>query len=147
MAVFVTRWAERRGYRGMLSIGAALLIAANAWFLTQADPEPSYWQSMFPGLMLFGVGMGFVFAPLNAAALVDVPGPKFSQANAAFNTVRSLAGALGIAAVVAALGNGGDVDVMVPFERAYGLLVAFSVVALVILLALWPRRDASAPMR
>jgi NTE family protein len=141
MAVFVTRWAERRGYRGLLSLGAVSLILANIWFFVFRSAEPDYWFSMLPGLLLFGIGMGFTFAPLNAASLVDVPAATFSKANAVFNTDRSLAGALGIAAVIAAIGNGGDTDPMAPFGRAYVVLGVFAVISLAIFLLAWPRRS------
>ena len=55
-----------------LIFGGSIIIVANGWFLTHTTIEPDYWWSMFPGLVLMGIGMGCTFAPLNAAALVDL---------------------------------------------------------------------------
>jgi hypothetical protein len=91
---------------------------------------------------MMGIGMGCTFAPLNAAALVDLPRADFPAGNATFNTGRFLSGAIGIALVVAMLGEPTPDDPTGPFLRAYGLLTAISVLALVAIVVLWPRRAA-----
>jgi EmrB/QacA subfamily drug resistance transporter len=139
LSILAGRWAERAGYRRLLWPGAALLVAANLWFLLRLDTDADYWGAMFPGLVLFGIAMGLTFAPLNGAALVDLQAADVNQANAAFNTGRFLSGAIGIAAVVAALGDGTGTDPMAGFDRAFGLLTGVSLVAAVVLLVFWPR--------
>lgn len=140
IAVLVGKRAGAWGYRRILASGAVLLVVANAWFVARLDASADDWGAMLPGLVLFGVGMGLTFAPLNGAALVGIPAERLGQANAAFNTGRFLSGAVGIAAVVAALGDGAGDDVMAPYDRAFGLLVVLSVVAAGLLALAWPRK-------
>jgi EmrB/QacA subfamily drug resistance transporter len=147
ISVAVSRWNARHGFRLSLLIGSVTIVAANAWFLFRTQVEPDYWGVMFPGLVLMGMGMGLTFAPLNAAALVDLDRADFPAGNATFSTGRFLSAAIGIAAVVAMLGEGDDAHPTAPFERAYLLLLVIAVVAFVILATMWPKRrpgDAAA---
>ena len=140
VAIWTARRARTHGYRGALVLGSVLLVVANLWFVLTLGVRPDYWGGMFPGLVLFGLGMGFTFAPLNGAALVDVPSSSIGRANATFNTGRFLSGAIGIAAVVAALGDGDKAHPNAPFDRAYLLLALLSLVAAAVLAIAWPRR-------
>ena len=143
LSILVGRIVGRIGYRRILLAGAILTTFANLWFVTQQTQTPQYWTHMFPGLVLFGFGMGLTFAPLNGAALLDVPRSLFGQANAAFNTGRFLSGALGIAAVVAALGNNQAADPLGPFRRAFFVLSLSSLVSAVVIALAWPKPRAA----
>ncbi len=144
VAIASTRWAQRHGYRNVLISGAVSLVVANLWFLTHTEVEPNYWGAMFPGLVFMGFGMGLLFAPLNAAALMDLSRADFAAGNATFSTGRFLSGAIGIAAVVAMLGEATAADPTRPFERAYLLLLVMAVLALAVIVVAWPKRSAAA---
>jgi hypothetical protein len=141
VSILVARWCQVHGFRAVLIVGGAALVGAMWWFYAHTAVEPDYWTAMFPGLVLMGIGMGCTFAPLNAAALVDLPRGDLPQGNATFSTGRFLSGAIGIALVVAMLGEPAEEDPLAAFDRAYLLLFALSVVALIALAALWPRRS------
>jgi MFS family permease len=146
-AVLSGRWAAVVGVRRLLLAGTASLLAANVWFVFRIDAEPNYLTGLLPGLILYGVGFALTMAPLNWAALSDVGQHRYGQANAAFNTVRNLAGALGIAVVVAVLGDGDAEQPIAPFDRAFSVLAVFAVLSLVVLAIAWPpegRRAAEA---
>lgn len=140
VSILVARWCQVHGFRTVLIVGGAALVAAMWWFYSHTTVEPDYWTAMFPGLVLMGIGMGCTFAPLNAAALVDLPRGDLPQGNATFSTGRFLSGAIGIALVVAMLGEPSEEDPLAAFDRAYFLLFVVSVVALIALVVLWPRR-------
>lgn len=53
-------------------------------------------QIMLP-LYIRGVGIGLLFSPLSALALMDIPGPKMAQASSMFNTIRQVGGSFGVA--------------------------------------------------
>ena len=140
-AIFSSRLVERFGYRTLLSSGAVALVAATLWFMLRTEERADYWGHLFPGLILTGIGMGLLFSFLNAAALSDLEPHDFPTGNATFNTGRFLAGAIGVAGVVATMSSGGDHPVD-PFRRAYGFLFAMSIVAFVAIVVLWPRKRA-----
>ena len=142
-AVVSARIAERIGYRLILLLGMAVIIVGNLWFVVTLETEPNFLGAMLPGLLLYGVGMGLTFSPINAAALSDVPFERYAQGNAAFSTGRFLAGAIGIAAVVAALGEPGS-DPLAGYDRAFALLALVSAAGFVLLALGWPRRAAAA---
>ena len=140
---FISAWLVARfGYRQLLSTGAVALALATGWFTLMIQAEPHYWTHMFPGLILTGIGMGLLFSFLNAAALVDLNREDFPAGSATFSTGRFLSGAIGIAAVVAMLGAGGNSPVD-PFRRAYGFLFGMSIVAFLAVVVLWPRKNSS----
>lgn len=138
ISVLSAKWAQANGYRWLLIPGSVFLLTANLWYLIALGPEPDYLSTMLPGLVLYGVGMGLTFAPVNAAALLEVPSTKYGQANAGFSTVRFLASALGIAAVIAAIGEAGD-DAFAGYDRAFAVLAIVSAAALVLVATAWPR--------
>jgi EmrB/QacA subfamily drug resistance transporter len=138
-AIFSARLVNKFGYRKLLVTGAVALVSSTAWFTFRTEAEADYWGHMFPGLILMGLGMGLLFSFLNAAALVDLRREDFPVGNATFSTGRFLSGAIGVAAVVAALGADGD-DPVAPFRRAYGFLFGMAIVAFIAIVVLWPRR-------
>jgi DHA2 family multidrug resistance protein len=48
-------------------------------------------------LYLRGIGMGMLFTPISAVALLDMPREKMAQASGLTNTIRQLAGSFGVA--------------------------------------------------
>ena len=141
ISMLIVRWTRDRGFRSVLFFGSVILAAANAWYVMALDATPDYVGAMLPGLILYGVGMGLTFAPVNAAALVDVDPGRYGQANAGFSTGRFLAGALGIAATIAALGDGTG-DPFAGYDRAFGLLTAVSLASAILIAVAWPRHPS-----
>ncbi len=143
-SLLAARYAANHGHRLVLISGSVCLAAACVTFAILPTTSPNYWSGMFPGLVLTGLGMGMTFAPLNGAALVDIPRSAIGQANAAFTTGRSLSGGLGIAAVVAVL----DSPAARPldnFDQAFMFLSVVALAAIIVLLMAWDRRPVRQP--
>ncbi|NPC97701.1 MFS transporter [Nocardioides sp. zg-DK7169] len=65
-----------------------------------ADPlgaDVSYWASIFPFLVLMGVGMGMTFVPMTLTAVHAVRREDAGVGSGVLNTVQQVAGALGLA--------------------------------------------------
>jgi len=123
-ATLAGRLNDRYGPRVLISVGSLLPLCGIAWFVTRLGPEPAYLRQLLPGILMFSTGFGLTSSPLNTAALVGVPDAAFGQVNAAFNTARHLASAMGAAAVVAIVGPAAS---LATFDRAFlflGLCVA-----------------------
>ncbi len=94
---------NRLGVKPILIAGMSLLGLGLLWF-TQISVDGSYWTDLFPGFLLVGIGMPFVFVPVTIAAVAGVSHDEAGLASGLINTSQQIGGALGIA-VLAAVAN------------------------------------------
>jgi EmrB/QacA subfamily drug resistance transporter len=90
--------AERRGPRAFMG-GGPIVAAVGLLLLTRLSPHAPYLTTMFPGVLVFGLGMSATVAPLTAAVLSSVPAGRSGVASGVNNAVARIAGLLAIAAV------------------------------------------------
>ncbi len=139
VGVAAGRLADRHGPRLLITFGSVFPILSLLWMVWRFGPEPHYLTGFLPATILFSMGFGLTFSPLNAAALRGVNPDAFGEANATFNTVRNLGGGLGIAMVVALLGNSQPI----PFERydhTFFAMAFLGIVPVVVVGLFYPRR-------
>ncbi len=96
--------ANRVGVKTILLVGMALLGVGLVLF-TQVSVDGSYWSDLFPGLLVIGVGMPFVFVPVTIAAVAGVSHDQAGLASGLINTSQQIGGALGIAVLSAIATN------------------------------------------
>jgi EmrB/QacA subfamily drug resistance transporter len=89
---------QRVGFRPVAATGMAFL-GAGSLLLTQVSVSGSYLGDMALGLLVFGLGIGPVFATATIAALADVPERESGIASGLSNTAFQIGGALGVAIV------------------------------------------------
>lgn len=138
VSIPVGHYSDHHGYRGILVAGGLTSVAGMAVWVWGVGDQPSFWSWYLVGLLLFGVGAGMVGIVVTNAALAGLPDHDLATANAVFQTIRRLVGAVGVAIAVALLGDR-SVESVEAFRRVW-LLVGggylFSVVAIL------PYRDA-----
>ena len=105
LSAMAPRIASRVGYRAMFGIGMGLFSAGLAMMAAMASVDGGYW-SVFPGLMVLGVGMGLAQTPATTAITASLPVEEQGVASALNDTVREFGGALGIALVGSVLSAG-----------------------------------------
>jgi EmrB/QacA subfamily drug resistance transporter len=88
----------RLGARPVLSAGL-LLTAAGAALYAQMPADGRYFWSVFPGLVLSGIGLALSFVPVMIAGLTGVRPADAGVASGLINTSRQIGGAIGLAAV------------------------------------------------
>jgi EmrB/QacA subfamily drug resistance transporter len=88
----------RFGFRTVAATGMALL-GAGSLLLTQVSVGGSYWGDILLGLLVYGPGIGPVFATATIAALAGVAERESGLASGLSNTAFQLGGALGVAIV------------------------------------------------
>jgi len=74
-----------------------LLSAAGMWVLTGLGPQSSYPAQTLPGTMIFGAGLGMVFASAVNLATSGVRADDAGVASATVNTVQQVGGSVGTA--------------------------------------------------
>jgi EmrB/QacA subfamily drug resistance transporter len=130
------RFAHRHGARGPMAAGA--IVAAGGMLLfTRVVPGASYVTGVLPAVVVFGLGLSSLVAPLTAAVLEAAPDRDAGVASGVNNAAARLAGLASAAALPAAAGLGGlerlaGLRLTQGFARAMwicaGLCVAASVV-------------------
>ncbi|MEW1586700.1 MFS transporter [Micromonospora vinacea] len=130
----------RIGPRLPLAVGP-VIAAVGLLLLRGVGPGASYWRDVLPGVLLFGIGLTLVVAPLTASVLAAVQ-DRFSGVASGFNNAASRAGGLlAVAALPLLVGlSGGGYEQKAELTDAFraamawcaGLLVAGAVLALVL---------------
>lgn len=83
--------------RSVLQAGAAIKLAGWAIVLATVSAGPVTSLSLAPGLMVAGLGMGLVIAPLFDIILAGVSDRETGSASGVLNASQQLAGAIGVA--------------------------------------------------
>jgi MFS transporter, DHA2 family, multidrug resistance protein len=89
------RLITRVDQRWMLAVGCVLNAYA-AYAMSTLTLGVDYWALAWPRFVQ-GIGIGFIFVPLNTVALATTPREKMGNATAALNVVRNLGGSIGVA--------------------------------------------------
>jgi EmrB/QacA subfamily drug resistance transporter len=100
------RFAHRHGARGPMVVGA-LVAAVGMLMFSRVAPGVSYVRTILPAVVVFGLGLSALVAPLTAAVLAAAPAEEAGAASGVNNAAARLAGLLAAAALPAAAGLGG----------------------------------------
>ncbi|NJP51643.1 MFS transporter [Streptomyces sp. SBST2-5] len=137
-----------RGPRLPLLIAGGAMTAGTLLFaLLEAETSTT---TLFLGYVLFGIGFGFVNAPITNTAVSGMPRAQAGVASAVASTSRQLGQTLGVAVIGAVLAAGvgasSYADAFVPAARpAWWILVAFGLAVLLVgalTSGPWARRTA-----
>lgn len=90
------RLATRIGPRLQMSLGP-VVVAAGLALLTRAVSGTEYFEYVFPAVVVFGVGLAIVVAPLTATAMDSAPSEHAGIASAVNNDVARVAGLVAVA--------------------------------------------------
>ncbi|MFG3616395.1 MFS transporter [Nocardia sp. NPDC047654] len=142
------RWAQVHGPRIPMTAGP-LLAAAGLVLLLRIGPETRYFVDVLPGVLVFGLGLAVLVAPLTGAVLGAVPASEAGIASGVNNAVARTAQLLAVAALPGVAGISGALGDPAAFDDGFatamwlcaGLLVTGAVLAAVLLR---PERHAPA---
>jgi len=95
--------AQRIGPRVPMTVGP-LVVALGMLLLGRVEPGTSYWTTVFPGVLVLGLGLSATVAPLTATVLGAVDDSHAGIASAINNSVARIAGLLAVAVLPAAAG-------------------------------------------
>ncbi|WP_067834827.1 MFS transporter [Nocardia lijiangensis] len=139
------RWAQVHGPRIPMTLGP-LLAAAGSVLLLRIGPDAGYVSAVLPGVVVFGLGLAVLVAPLTGAVLGAVPASEAGIASGVNNAVARTAQLLAVAALPGLAGISGSLTDPAAFDDGFetamwicvGLLATGALIAAVLLRA--PRR-------
>jgi EmrB/QacA subfamily drug resistance transporter len=110
----------RIGPRLPMTVGPMVMAVATAW-LSRVDAGSSYWTAVLPPLVVFGVGLAALVAPLTATVLEAAPADHAGIASGVNNAVARAGSLFAVAALPVAVGlSGEDYASPAAFGTAYG---------------------------
>ncbi|TWP51098.1 MFS transporter [Lentzea tibetensis] len=101
------RLAQKYGPRAQLVVGP-LLVAAGMWLLRNAVPGATYLTGVLPGVVVFGIGLACVVAPVTATVLAAAPDRHAGVASGVNNAVARTGSLLAVAILPAVVGLTGS---------------------------------------
>ena len=99
--------AQRIGPRIPLSVGP-LIIAAGMLLMLRINPGDSYVSTVLPAVIVFGLGLTLVVAPVTATVMAAVDSANSGIASGVNNAVARVAGLLAVAVIPVVAGLTGD---------------------------------------
>jgi EmrB/QacA subfamily drug resistance transporter len=112
--------ARRIGAAPVAVAGNLVFAAGVGWWIHAMGTEPAYVAGMLPGIVLVGMGVGLTMPTLVSAAVEALPSESFSTGSGVVGMARQLGSVLGIAVLVAILGDGGGVGA---FARGWWFII------------------------
>jgi hypothetical protein len=97
--------AGRIGARPIALAGVAAFTAGCGWWIARVGAEADYASDLLPGIVLTGVGVSLTFPILAGAAVSALPPQRTATGSAVFNMARQIGGVIGVAVLVAILGE------------------------------------------
>jgi EmrB/QacA subfamily drug resistance transporter len=97
--------AARYGFRRILIIGFSVFTLGLLWYVWRVNVHPEYLADWLPGTLIVGLGIGFTFPVISAAAVSSLEPSRYSVGSAVNQTARQIGGALGVAILVVILGT------------------------------------------
>jgi EmrB/QacA subfamily drug resistance transporter len=122
----------RIGPRIPMTVGPLVMAVGVAW-LSRLTAGSSYWTGVLPPVVVFGLGLSLMVAPLTMTVLAAAPEDRTGIASGVNNAVARAGSLLAVAALPVAVGLTGDEYAdPVAFGSAYGhaLLVCAALLAL-----------------
>jgi EmrB/QacA subfamily drug resistance transporter len=127
------------------ALGGVVFAASFLWFVLRIDASPDYAGVFLPGFVVGGAGVGLALGSLPAAATAPLPPDRFSTGTGVFGMSRQLGAALGVAILVAIVGDAVRVDLLDRLDAVWVFALAMGLATTAGSLALGlPRADPAA---
>lgn len=100
LAPFVGKIVDRAHPRPLVGFGFSTLSVALLWLSIEMTPTTPIWRLLLP-IAAMGVGMAFIWAPLGATAIRNLPAHLAGAGSGVYNTTRQVGSVLGSASIAA----------------------------------------------
>ncbi len=125
------RLLARYGPGLVIGVGTAVFAAGVSWWAVMVQLNPDY-LTVLPGMLVTGIGVGLTLPSLMSTAASSLPPPSFATGSAVVNMLRQVGFAVGVAMLVAVLGNpAGRTAELTAFRHGWWATAAAALVATV----------------
>jgi hypothetical protein len=132
----VGRMGVRFGEVAVAAPGAICIMASMVWLRLLAHATPNYWLGYLPAAVLIGYGVAASFSMIAVAVVRGIGADELSLASATDRTFLQTGNAIGIAAVVAVLGNAKGPDGLKDFRGTWTVLAILAACCAVTIVAM-----------
>ena len=139
------RFLNRFGQRAFATLGIAIFSLGCLWWRLRVGAAPDYAGEMLPGLLVAGLGVGFVLPSLASASASSVPRERFATGSAIYTMTRQVGFVLGVSIFVAVLGTPSRVDPLAAFQRGWTFMVIAGALGTLTALFIGQVRQVAAP--
>jgi len=87
-----------------------ILAGLGTLYLLSVTATPNYFTQLFPGIVLFGLGLAMTVAPLTSAILGSIKSTQAGIGSAVNNAISRIAGLLAVATIGIFAGSSLDLD-------------------------------------
>ena len=133
------RVADRVGYRPMLIAGAITFGLGALWFIFAVSDTPSVARWM-PGIILIGLGTGFVFPSVQGGTVVGMPADRYAIASGVNHTVQRIGAVVGNAIAIMFVASVGPARAI---DRMFWIVLVCSVLMVPVALTMTPGAQSS----
>ena len=120
------RAGNRFGERAVAVPGCAVIATGMTFLALRLGPEPAFWSEWVPGAALIGAGMGITYPMIGSACVRNVAGADLSVASATNRMTLQIGNAIGIALVIAIIGDATGHDIIDPMRHAFVVMAALA---------------------
>ncbi len=138
------RLAERFGQRAVAVAGGLIYATGSACYALTLPADPAFVSHFLPVTILSGVGIAAALPTLTAAAITSLPESRYGAAGGANATARQLGGVLGVAVLIAILGDATGAGAVGTFHAGWAFIALAATLAALTASALAGRRAAVA---
>jgi EmrB/QacA subfamily drug resistance transporter len=103
-ATVCSRFLARTGPKPFLMVGAVMSTGGLAW-LSRIDVTSTYVTGILGPMVVFALGMGFMFVPLTMLAVSKVTNEDSGSASSLLNVMQQVGGSLGLSVLVTVYGT------------------------------------------
>ncbi|MGZ6804028.1 MAG: MFS transporter [Nocardioidaceae bacterium] len=123
VAAVLGKVADRHGHVRIVVPGALVWAMGLLWYLERVGTTPDFLGQWLPGQLISGVGVGATLPVLASGALAAVPGGAYATASAVVSSARQLGAVLGVATLVALIGQPTPLTAVHAFRHGWQLSV------------------------
>jgi hypothetical protein len=139
------RLAHRIGPGALGAFGCLVFGLGGLLLASNVGQRPAYGADFLPGWMVAGVGIGFAFPTIVAAATADLPPARTATRSAIVTMARQIGLAIGVALFIAVVGDPiGFDEVHSAFRHAWWVLAGAALLGALTAFGMTPRHPDSA---